>query len=371
MSENPDIFSLRRPPRARRRTLSEIPQRRAHAALALIAVAALLCCNARDGGDGSNGSAKASLTSVRTSPAEATTEQREQRFSGYVHPWEARGLGFMVGGQVVSLNVRAGERVERGQLLGTLDASDYRLVAQLADVQIEALKPNLDRVDELVRDRVLPQAKMDEIRGQYQAATVQKQRASRQVAYTRLLAPRPGVVMELKTSVGQVVGQGMPAVILLEIDRLKVKFGVTQKDLGLFQKGEEVSLTFPGVAGERKGSIHHIALVPDTKTRTYEVVVAVDNQDAALRPGMLAHLHVVTEQETGIFVPLLAVKRNAKKKPVVYVLESQRSTVVEREVDLGALFADQILIKEGLDKGELVIVEGQSFVSAGDEVRPL
>ena len=72
-----------------------------------------------------------------------------------------------------------------------------------------------------------------------------------------------------------------------------------QQDLGLFPLGTQVTVRFPGVAGERPGVVHHVAFVPDPKTRTYEVVVAVDNADGALRAArFVAALR--TERRAGL-----------------------------------------------------------------------
>jgi len=306
---------------------------------------------------------------VGTKEVTASTHVERRRFSGYTHPWEARGVGFLVGGRVTSIEVREGDSVRKGQLLATLDPEDYRLMKRLAEIQVEAIEPNFRRVDDLVGNKALPEAKLDELKGRYRAAMTQNRRAKRQVAYTRLTAPADGIVMERKTSVGQVIGQGMPAVVLLDLSRLKVKFGVTQQDLHLFAQGMDVSLSIPGIEEETKGNIHNISITPDLKTRTYEVVVEVDNSDARLRAGMLCHLHLTTEQATGIFVPLLALKHDRDNRPVVYTVSTETNKVVEKPVEPGRRFKDLVLIESGLDGGEELIVEGQGFVNPGDEVR--
>ncbi|NOZ01455.1 MAG: efflux RND transporter periplasmic adaptor subunit [Deltaproteobacteria bacterium] len=306
---------------------------------------------------------------VATQKAARSTMEDTRRFTGFTYPWEARGVGFMVAGRVTSIKVDEGDHVKKGQTLATLDPSDYALQEQLARIQVEALEPNFQRVDGLVKEKALSEAKLDELRGKYQAALTQRKQARRQVEYTRLAAPSDGVVMERKTSVGQVIGAGMPAVVLLDLSRLKVKFGVTQQDLHLFEKGRELPLTFPGVEREYTGRIDGVSVVPDPKTRTYEVSVAVDNGDGQLRAGMLSHVSVATRKVSGIFVPLLAVKRDRGQGTVVYLFDPDTRKVVQRPVKLGARFKDRVLVTEGLKDGDELIVEGQGFVNPGDEVR--
>lgn len=303
--------------------------------------------------------------------AKAKIESRDvhKRFSGYTQPWEAHGVGFLIGGRVSSMLVSAGDRVTQGQLIATLEPEDYALVKRLADVQVSAIKPNYERVDSLVRDQALPEAKLDELRGMYHAAVTQKEQAQRQLQYTRLKAPIDGTVMERRTSVGQVIGAGMPAVVILNMDRVKVSFGVTQSELSLFKIGDDVSVDVPGLASPLKGNIHHIALVPDLKARTYDVEVAIDNADGVLRAGMLAHMLRTRQAETGYFIPIMAVRHDHDHSPVLYLVDPSANKVIERKVELGELFGTDVVIKSGLAEKDLVIVEGQGFVAPGDEVR--
>jgi len=306
---------------------------------------------------------------VGTVTVAPSTLEEKRRFSGYAHPWEAMGVGFLLDGRVTDIKVREGDAVKKGQLLATLDPGDFTLQEDLARIQVEALEPNFRRVDGLVKDKALSEAQLDELKGRYKAALTQRKQARRLVSYTKLLAPADGVIMKRKTSRGQVIEAGMPALILLDMTRLKVKFGVVQKDLALFETGQEVSLTFPGVGGERTGRVYHVAFVPDVKTRTFEVVVEVDNTDRGLRAGLLSHLHLSSEPVTGLFVPLLALKRDREGHPVVYLVDPDTHRVIERAVETGARFKDRIAVVAGLKGGEALMVEGQGFVNPGDEVR--
>ncbi len=304
---------------------------------------------------------------VKVMTVETGSQTVNRRFSGYTHPWEAAGVGFLIGGRVTSVEVKEGDRVRKGDLLATIDPNDYALIEQLTEAQLDAIKPNYERVVGLIREDALPRAKLDEVEGMYKAAVTQKKQAARQLAYTKLKAPIDGVVMNRGTAAGQVIGPGMPAVIVLNITRLKVKFGVTQKELGLFAAGNEVTVTFDGIAEPVTARVFNVALVPDLTTRLYEVTLEVDNADERLRPGMMGRIEVPVRRAEGFFVPLRAVKRDAGHNHVVYLVDAD-DKVVERRVVTGDLFGDQIQIVEGLEGGERLIFEGQAFVTPGEKV---
>ncbi len=357
--------------------------------LHLLLVLALGAGCSGEGASESEGHAHAAIdssgVSVETLLIEDDTQEVTRRYSGYAHPWDARGVGFLVAGRVTEIFLEEGERVRAGEPIATLDKEDFKLVRALAEAQIRALRPNLVRVRKLVASGSLPQMELDELQGRYDAAMVQKRQAERQLAHADLTAPVDGVVMERQTSEGQVIGAGMPVVVLLDTDRLKIRFGVTQNDLRAFVEGAEVTLTFPGVDEPRPGRIHHIALVPDERTRTYDVVVAVDNQDQALRPGMLAHLSLVVRRLEGLFVPLHAVERRNEEGFFVTVVERDPDatpveavglrwlpgTAVERTVEVGEMVGLKVQVLSGLSRGDELVIRGQRYVRHGDRVRVL
>lgn len=305
---------------------------------------------------------------VQVHVVEPESVDAKRRFAGYAHPWEAHGVGFLVAGRVTSVEVDAGDRVVEGQLLATLEPDDYKLMEKLARVQVKALQPNVKRVQELVEKEALPETQLDEIQGKYDAARTQRRQAARQVAHTTLESPCEGVVMSRETSVGQVIGAGMPAVVILDLERLKVKFGVTQTDLAAFHVGDEVPVTFPGIEGRRTGRIHNIGFVPDPKARTYEIVVALDNPGLQLRPGLLAHTEVVVDRAAGIFVPLDTVRNDDADGRFVLLHDPETGTALRRKVELGRIWGKRAQIASGLSAGDRLIVKGQMHVRDGDRV---
>jgi RND family efflux transporter MFP subunit len=305
---------------------------------------------------------------VRTRVLAPETRRDERRFSGYLYPWEAHGVGFLVAGRVKALHVEAGQHVTRGQLLAELVPEDYALVQRLSEIQVQALAPNVERVDALVGDRVLPASTQDELRGKYQAALTQREQARRQLGHTRLTAPVDGVVLRRDTAVGQVIGAGMPAVTLLEVGRMKLKLGVTQQDLASFAVGRELEVGIPGFDGPWRGAVDSVALVPDPKTRTYEVALALPNPDERLRPGLLGHVRQVAREKRALFLPLHLVRHDLQGRAQALLLDRGTSRVVARPVTLGEVFGLEVEVAQGLAEGEVLITDGGDFVVEGEVV---
>jgi RND family efflux transporter MFP subunit len=336
------------------------------ALLPLLVLAGLAACSPPSPAE-ANGATAAPVV-VKVLKAERQTRDVVSRFSGYVHPWDTHGLGFLVGGRVSAILVEQGDRVTRGQLLATIDSTDYQLVQQLAETQVQAIEPNYERVDSLVAKDVLPQSELDVLAGRYNAAKTQVNQATRQVAHTRLISPVSGVVHELRTAVGQVIGQGSPAVIVLQLDKVKVKFGVTQKDLPRFKMDDCFEIEFDGIDKPVRGTIVHLDYVADSMTRTFGVVLEVANADHLLRPGMIGRLNVLRKQLEGFFVPIGAVVRDTEGAYTVKVVNTKSSTVESVPVTIGERFGEELQITTGLEGEELVITSGNNIAAIGDKV---
>jgi len=305
---------------------------------------------------------------VEVLKAEKTSNNLERHFSGYTYPWESHGVGFLVGGRITDIKVEDGEMVKKGTLLATIDPSDFALVEKLAETKVKALQPNFERIGKLVEQQALPQSQLDDIQAQYEAALTEKTRAKKYKSWTRLLSPIDGIVVEKMSSVGQVIGPGMPVVAIIDLKKVKVEFGVTQKDLGLFHIGDEARLTFQGIEGERRGKVFHIDVVADPSTRTYSVAVEIPNDDGSLRAGMLAHMVVTAEKVEGFFVPLYCVKRISEEASAVMVMDAATQKAALRKVMTGRLIGEDVEITSGLKEGDLVITSGQDLVHEGDRV---
>ena len=217
--------------------------------------------------------------------------------------------------------------------------------------------------------QVLPQSQLDELDGRYRAAVTQQKQAKRQLEYTRLISPISGMVMETRTSVGQVIGAGQPAVILLDMDRMKFKMGVPQADINYFKAGETVDVDVPGVVQSRKATVYTIDYVGDAATRTYGVLMEVPNTDGALRAAMYGSVTIKAESHEGLFVPLYALLHTPiKKEPFVMVVSADGNNAEARMVTPGPMVGDWLRIEEGLKDGDRVIVKGHEFLNNGDRI---
>jgi membrane fusion protein, multidrug efflux system len=332
---------------------------RAFLATAIATLASTLA-GCRDDAAGVAAKPEAAPIAVEVETAAISAVDERLRLSGDVMPWQVQPLSFKVGGKIARVFVEEGDLVEKNQLIAVLDTVDYRLVRDLADAQVEGLKPNLDRANALKEKEAVTAAQLDELESRMRAAEIQRAQASAQLSYSWLRAPADGVVMKRLMSEGDLTDPAHPVAALAELKRAKVILPVTQHDLPLFRVGDTVAIREPGADRRFEGRIFGIGYAADEKTRTFPVTLEVDNRDLLLRAGMIVEAEVVAATHRGIFLPLDAVRRDLDGHPAVFVAAGVPPRALERRVDLGVIVGERLQIVAGLDVGDAVIVRGMA-----------
>ena len=305
--------------------------------------------------------AKKTAVAVELIEVHPETLDETLRLTGDVMPWEKLGLSFKVGGRLQKILVDEGDSIHSGQLIAEIDPTDYALTRKLAQSQVDALKPHLERARKLRKADVVPESNLEELESRYSAASLQLSQAKAQLSYAKLYAPMDGVVLKRMAAQGDMVGTSRPVIALVDLSRVKVILPLAQRHISRIRKGQTVTLTAPGIEGSREGRIHTIGLAADPKTRTIPITVEIDNADGALRAGMLATVEIKLGQSEGLFLPFDVITRDLRGKPKVLVYQQDTQTLASQEIVIGELRGDRIHILSGLKEGDRILYRGIAF----------
>lgn len=188
--------------------------------------------------------------------------------------------------------------------------------------------------------------------------------ARQKLGKTQILSPLSGFVRLKKASKGEFLKSGSPLVVIIQSNPIKIRFSVTEKDVGKIKIDQEVSLRVEAFAGkEFQGKVSTIYPSLDEKTRTLLVEALAPNPDGALKPGLFARVTLYTgrAKET-VVVPVTALLYE-ETKVKVFVEEGGRAK--EKFLKLGGKYGDVMEVLEGLREGEKVVVGGQQDLSEG------
>lgn len=323
-----------------------------------------------------------------------TAEARRERvvealpITGTITARQSAGLSPRTSGLVAEVHVDAGDLVEAGDALLSLDDTLARLAVQrteaaLAEARVrqeEAVRLR-DEGRELVGKKAIPttaaQAREAELAVAEAAANrlaVEARESAELLARHVIVAPFDGVVTRRLTDAGEWISTGMPALQLVAIDRARVDVQVPQERFAEIAADTPVEV-FSGARPEESVPARVVARVPvsDPATRTALVRVEPIDPEVRLLPGKSAR--VVFRLRSA--EPVLTVSRDALvRRPDgtvnVWLAQTEGDgwIAVPRRVDLGRLFSDLVEIRSGVEPGEAVIIRGNETLRDGQAVRP-
>jgi RND family efflux transporter MFP subunit len=292
---------------------------------------------------------------------------------------------------VRDVHIREGQTVAKGDLLFSLDARVEEANLRKAEAQIAKdnadlanAKRNLERQQELFRQKFISQAALDTVQnlvdtltGQLavDTAAMESSRVSR--AYMEVRAPFAGRTGAIGVRAGSLVQPGAattPGAVLVtvtQIDPIAVAFTLPEKELPGIQaamRGGDVTVTAaPQVGGERfRGKLTFVDNAVDTTTGTIRVKAEFANPTARLWPGMYVNVDLAPRVlNAATVLPTQAVQTGPNSKFVYAVGEDRK--VVSKTVTL-AYIEDAFAVVQGIEPGTRVVVEGAQNVRPGSTV---
>ncbi|GAB3273134.1 efflux RND transporter periplasmic adaptor subunit [Parahaliea aestuarii] len=316
--------------------------------------------------------------------------------SAYVGRLQAREdvtIQAKVTGYLVSRDFREGELVEAGDVLFTIDDSEYRAALARATADLASAKAaqanaerNFNRGRELLPKGAISQAEMDDLiakkldaEARIESARAQVTSAEVDLGFTVIKAPITGRIGRSRVSPGDLVGPTSgDLTTLVSIDPIEALFQVSEAtyvstvsehiggelDPSALQSIEVTLELTNGVSYPEVGRIDYFANRIDAATGTMEARASIPNPHSILVPGQYVRVILQdTNLMQGLFMPQAAVQADQQGSFVLVVNES--GVVERRNVELGDRLDQSVLVREGVEAGEQVIVRGLQQVRAG------
>ena len=181
-------------------------------------------------------------------------------------------------------------------------------------------------------------------------------------------AERDGVISQLELRQGSYTKRGMMLAMIQDYSSVWLQVSVAEKDLGFISKESAAKVTFPNLSGRTvDGKVDYIYPTIDTKTRTGQVRLVIDNPDGKIRPGTYADVSFEVDTENRIAVPTESVLKSGEGKYVVVSLGEGRFE--PRLVETGLISDRWTEVTKGVQQGESIVVSGQFLLDSESALR--
>jgi HlyD family secretion protein len=286
------------------------------------------------------------------------------------------------GGKVVSVLVEAGQWVGAGQTLAVIDRSvQSQEAAQLA-AQIDVARADarlaqqeLDRAQKLVSRGFVSKADVERRVAARDAALARVRVAQANLGQSRarigrldVRAPAAGLVLTRTVEPGQIVGPGSGALFrIARGGQFEMMARLPEADLAALGTGVLAQVTPVGSPKTYQGSIWQVSPVIDPATRQGVARIAIP-YDRDLRPGGFATASIQAGSTDAPMLPESAVL-NDSQGSYVYIVDKDNA-VRRRPVKVGSVTDEGVIVAEGLNGAERVVLSAGPFLTEGEKIRP-
>lgn len=279
-------------------------------------------------------------------------------------------------GTLQRVYVKEGQRVQKGQLLATID--DGGMGSQLSQLktQAELAKTTFERRKRLWEQQIGSEIEYLSAKAEYEARQDAVKQVESQLGKSNIRAPFSGIIDNVIKDQGTVVspGPGSEVFRIVNLSNMYIEVDVPETYLGAISKGKEALVYFPVLGDSIQTKIRETGNFINPANRSFSVEIPVPNKDGHIKPNLTAkvNLNDYTSQEA-ILIPSSIISENADGEQYVFVAgepNAENEAVVERTIiTVGKTQGAQVEVLSGLDAGNQVIKEGARSVKDGQKVK--
>ena len=307
---------------------------------------------------------------VKIISSAALTQSQPVQTSGLLGSENEAHLSFKIGGIIQDVMVKEGDRVRKGQLLATLNATE--IAAQMAQAEENFMKAKRDaqRTQNLFRDSVNTKEQLENSLTSLNVAEKQLEIVRFNLSQAKIYATTDGVVIQKLQNAGEQVQGGAPVLFISSTSNKDwvIKCGLTDKDWTRLKGGEKAEIIFDAYPQTFSGSIATLSQGSDTGSGLYQAEIRLDKQPAKLANGLFAKVSIYPKQKTEmISVPVDALIEGESDSAFVFVADNGKA--LKKQVKIAFLEGEKAFILSGIDAGAKIIREGSAYLADGSAIK--
>ena len=309
-------------------------------------------------------------------------------FNGTARSDKEINLSFRTSGILTTLNISAGQKVLKGDLLAQIDNSEARLSLEQSLSSLNSSKANLntststlERTKTLFEKGSASLSDYENAKSSFASAEANFESAKRsveiqrkQVGYGIIYAPADGVIASKNVENNENVSAGSLIAVLNAGSSMEISLGIPENVINRVHKGMKVTAKFPALQGKTfDGVINEIAPSIESGSATYPVRIKLLGETSDVKSGMAANIKFTfpkTDNQEVLIVPISAVGEDSKGN-FVYVIEKQNDAVgviKKQHFTIGELSPVGFEVKKGLKSGQIVATAGLQTLLDGQKV---
>ena len=278
-------------------------------------------------------------------------------------------------GTLEKVFVSEGQEVKKGQLLAEINDSGLNEQYEQMVIQAEFAKENFERTQRLWDNNIGSEMQYLKSKTDYEASKKMVDQMKDRLSKTKIYAPFDGEIDEIISNVGSNLIPGVSQILrLVNLDIIYAESFVSEKYISFIGEGTEAIVQIPLLNMEYRSSINQTGNFINPSNRTFRIEVPVENFDNRIKQNLDAKIKInIYKKDDAIVIPLRIVREDALGKNFVYVMSEDNKEGVyltsKQFVKLGNKSEEKVEVTEGLDIGDIVVLEGAYSVEDSQRVK--
>lgn len=306
--------------------------------------------------------------------------------SGKIESNESALISTRIMGFITSIPVKAGHRVQKGQLVATISNAEIlakRAQAQAmlteAETALRDAKKDYERYEILFKQQSASTKEFENVTLQYnslktkvEAAQQMRNEADAMLAYTNLVAPFTGVIVQTMADAGSMANPGMPLMIIEQQGGFQVKAAVTEADIDKIKLGDDATVLVKSLNKQIKGKVTEASPSSQFSGGQYQITISITESISGLYSGMFVQVVLQGNKENSSATAMTLVPSQAlvrKDQLVGLYTVSENKTALLRWVRIGKTFGEHVEILSGLKSDEKFIIQADGKLYNGVPVQ--
>jgi membrane fusion protein (multidrug efflux system) len=278
-------------------------------------------------------------------------------------------------GTLEKVFVSEGQEVKKGQLLAEINDSGLNEQYEQMVIQAEFAKENFERTQRLWDNNIGSEMQYLKSKTDYEASEKMVDQMKDRLSKTKIYAPFDGEIDEIISNVGSNLIPGVSQILrLVNLDIIYAESFVSEKYISFIGEGTEAIVQIPLLNMEYRSSVNQTGNFINPSNRTFRIEVPVENFDNRIKQNLDAKIKInIYKKDNAIVIPLRIVREDALGKNFVYVMSEDNKEGVyltsKQFITLGNKNEDKVEVTEGLDLGDIVVLEGAYSVEDSQRVK--
>lgn len=293
-----------------------------------------------------------------------------QELPARVNAFKISDVRPQIEGVIKKVKFTEGSFVKEGQQLYQIDPTIYQAASSSAERNLKTLRAKRDRYQILLEQDAVSKQEFDDVEAAFAQAESDAKKATANFNYTKVLAPISGYIGKSNLTEGALVTSNQSGILttIAQLDPIYVDMVQPTKDalqLG-DQKGVKVTVATDDPNYIAEGRLKFSEVFADESTDSVRLRAVFTNKERKLIPGMFVTAKLHLKLVEAVLVPQRATTRMPNGGLMVWVVAG--GVAKPRPIKAEKISGDSWVVAEGLEDGEIVIVEGYQKIADGTKV---